>query len=330
MDHTELWKYCTAADVREMLLSLQLVDQSWPEPKQLACLYAVSDHPSDHYYSCVIPKANGTSRRLQVPDALLKGIQRNILHNCLETLPVSSSAMAYRPGLGVRSNGAAHVGQTQVLNLDIWHFFDSIDFAQVYRWAFPESLYPPEIRGLLTSLCCYRGRLPQGAPTSPAISNLVMHEFDEAIGSWCKERGIIYTRYCDDLTFSGAFAAGEVKQLAARYLYRLGMTLNRQKTRLAFSHQRQLVTGVVVNAKVQTTRAYRRQLRQTLYYCRKWGLAEHFRHSGDTDYLPLGEAGLKRYAQTLLGQVNYVLQMSPEDNEFRQAAQWLKEISKTY
>ena len=117
MDHTELWKYCTAADVREMLLSLQLVDQSWPEPKQLACLYAVSDHPSDHYYSCVIPKANGTSRRLQVPDALLKGIQRNILHNCLETLPVSSSAMAYRPGLGVRSNGAAHVGQTQVLNL---------------------------------------------------------------------------------------------------------------------------------------------------------------------------------------------------------------------
>ena len=227
MEHTELWKCYTAADVRERLLSLQLVDQTWPDQKQLACLYAVSDHTYEHYHTRLIPKANGTSRRLQVPDALLKGIQRNILHNCLETLPVSAYARAYRPNLGVRSNASAHVGQPQVFNLDIAHFFDSIDFAMVYRWAFPDTLYPPEIRGLLTSLCCCQGYLPQGAPTSPAISNLVMREFDETIGRWCDQQNITYTRYCDDLTFSGTFDAAEVKQLTARWLQSLGMTLNR-------------------------------------------------------------------------------------------------------
>ena len=325
MNDSELWKYNSTEESKELLLSLGLLDErQWPQDKQLACLYALSKQTARHYYRRTIPKAGGGSRKLLVPDALLKSIQRNILKRCLEPLAVSRYAMAYRPGLGIQHNGAAHVGQAQVLNLDILHFFDSIDFAQVYRWAFPAIYYPKEVRGLLTSLCTYHGRLPQGAPTSPAISNLVLQDFDEVVGRWCAQREITYTRYCDDLTFSGELESGAVIQLVSQQLYHRGMKLNKRKTRLASRHERQLVTGVVVNRKVHARREYRRQLRQELYYCRKWGLAEHLRYIGDTVYLPLGEAGLKRYAQVLLGKVNFVLQLSLEEQAFRQAAQWLK------
>lgn len=326
MNDTSLWKYCTKDESNKLLLSLELLSsEQWPADKQLACLYALSNHTSKHYYSRTIPKANGASRQLMVPDVLLKGIQRRILHNCLDNMPISVCATAYHPGANVRSNAAAHVGQAQVLSLDIRNFFASIDFAMVYRWAFPGVYYPPELRGLLTSLCCYKGYLPQGAPTSPAISNLVMREFDEALRQWCVKRGITYSRYCDDMTFSGDFAPWEVTRMVQGQLYHLGMVLNDQKTSIVSHSQRQLVTGVVVNDKVQTTKAYRRKLRQTLYFCRKRGLAEHLRYIGDTLYLPMGEAGIKRYAQSLLGRVHYVLQMAPEDQAFQQAAQWLKQ-----
>ena len=326
MEYTKLWQNCTADESKKLILSLHLLgDKSSSDNEQLACLYAVSNTISQHYYSRSIAKAHGGSRQLKVPDPLLMGIQRNILHNCLMSMPVSAQAMAYQQGRSVRSNGAAHVGQPQVLNLDIRGFFDSIDQAMVYRWAFPGEYYPLAVRGLLTNLCCYKGRLPQGAPTSPAISNLVMRDFDETIASWCSKQDIAYTRYCDDMTFSGAFDAQAVKALVKAMLYKKGMTLNPQKTRLASKDQRQLVTGVVVNAKVQTARPYRRKLRQTLYYCQQRGIAEHLRYIGDEQYLPLGEAGIRRYAHILLGKVNYVLHMAPEDQAFRQAAQWLKE-----
>lgn len=322
-----LWQYCTTEESNKLLLSLELLSQEqWPADKQLACLYAISKHTSKHYYSRTIPKANGAKRQLIVPDALLKGIQRRILHNCLKNMPISVCATAYHQGTNVRSNASAHVGKAQVLNLDVRDFFSSIDFAMVYRWAFPGVYYPPEVRGLLTSLCCYQGYLPQGAPTSPAISNLVMRDFDEDLRQWCLNRGITYTRYCDDLTFSGDFAADEVKREVKRRLYPLGLVLNGQKTTVASHSQRQLVTGVVVNDKVQTTRAYRRQLRQTLYFCRKRGFAEHLRYIGDDRYLPMGEVGIRRFIQSLLGRVQYVLQMAPEDQAFLQAAQWLQQM----
>lgn len=326
MVYTELWKYCTNDQIKQLLLSYQLLaDTQWTEEKQLACLYALSNTADQHYYSCTIPKANGRSRQLKIPDWLLKSVQRQLLHNCLEQLPVSPYAQAYRRGAGVKNNAAVHLGQKQVLNLDIQDFFGSIDFAMVYRWAFPGRYYPPEIRGLLTSLCCYKGYLPQGAPTSPAISNLVMKDFDEAIGRFCAQEGIAYTRYCDDLTFSGEFDAGRLKKRVAGYLQTKGFALNRAKTRIASRHQQQLVTGVVVNQKLQTTRNYRRSLRQELYYCRKWGFAEHLRYKQDEIYLTMGESGTRRYVQSLLGKVNYVLQINPQDEAFQEAAIWLKE-----
>ncbi|WP_146644237.1 reverse transcriptase family protein, partial [Escherichia coli] len=125
--------------------------------------------------------------------------------------------------------------------LDIENFFDSISWLQVWR-VFRQAQLPRNVVTMLTWICCYNDALPQGAPTSPAISNLVMRRFDERIGEWCQARGITYTRYCDDMTFSGHFNARQVKNKVCGLLAELGLSLNKRKGCLIAACKRQQVT----------------------------------------------------------------------------------------
>lgn len=168
-------------------------------------LYAVSNTVERHYHTVSLPKRDGGCRLLSVPDPQLKRIQRRIAQVLLAPMPVSPYAMAYRYGASVVRNAALHAGRPAVLKLDIRHFFDSILYASVKEAAFPAEIYGEPLRILLTILCYHRDGLPQGAPSSPAISNLVLRTFDDETAAWCRDRKIRYTRYCDDLTFSGSF-----------------------------------------------------------------------------------------------------------------------------
>ena len=132
---------------------------------------------------------------------------------------------------------------------------------------------------MLTSLCCYKGFLPQGAPTSPAISNIVMKTFDEVIGRYCETMSIVYSRYSDDMRFSGDFSPGQVIRKVDNLLSSMGFTLNTQKTHIARQGQQQLITGVVINSKEHAPAAYRRKIRQEMYYCKKCGVRSHILHA---------------------------------------------------
>lgn len=323
----ELWKYCTEEQIKEMLLSFELLE-GLPirEEKRLACLYAVSNHVEMHYHAAEIKKRSGGVRHLLIPDRLLQGIQKNLLHHVLEGLSVSGYATAYKKKTSVSQNALPHVGQEQIMKLDIKDFFDNITFLMVYQKAFPAAYFPPAVRRLLSALCCYEDTLPQGAPTSPAISNLVMKDFDEYVGSWCKERQIHYTRYCDDMTFSGVFDEKKLKNKIRNYLQVMGFELNDRKTRVLGTHCRQSVTGLVVNQKLNVAREYRRNLRADIYFCKKYGVEEHIRHSEKKEWMYEGEPETTRYLQHLLGQVHYILQMTPEVIEFQQAREDIKSL----
>ena len=308
-----MWKYFTKEHHREFVLSLGLLEGiGWTDEKQLRCLYSVSNHVESHYAHYVIPKQNGESRELLAPDFILKKIQRNILSHVLEKLPVSPYATAYRKGSGVLKNASPHVKQKIILKLDICDFFGSILYDKVYNAAFPRAYYPPSVAALLTHLCCYKDALPQGAPTSAAISNLVMRPFDETMGKWCEERDIVYTRYCDDMTFSGDFDPASVIRKARNFLFAMGFQLNEKKTRIINNSQRQSVTGVVVNEKPQALREYRSKLRQEIYYCEKYGVGSHLGRVNDPRN-PMD------YLESLLGRIHYVLQINPQDEYFVQA-----------
>ena len=186
---------------------------------------------------------------------------------------------------------------------------------------FPEEIFAEPLRILLTMLCYHKDSLPQGAPSSPAITNIILYEYDEQMGQWCREHGISYTRYCDDMTFSGDFNPAEVIQFVKLELKKMGFLLNEQKTRLQRPGQQQTVTGIVVNEKMSIPAAYRRKLRQELYYCRKFGIQEHLQKIG----LEIPE---DTYRMQLLGKVNYVLQVHPDDRDMLEARKWLQQSTK--
>ena len=284
-------------------------------------LYAVSNNLGKHYRKVSLPKKSGGFRNLSVPDEVLKSIQKRIVDLLLIHMLVSRYAKAYRFGSSTLRNAKHHVGKRVVLKLDILHFFDSIRYSTVKDNVFPEEIYAEPLRILLTMLCYHNDALPQGAPSSPAITNIILYEFDEQVGQWCQDRGIAYTRYCDDMTFSGDFDPAEVIRFVRLELKKMGFLLNEQKTRIQRPGQQQTVTGIVVNEKLSIPADYRRKLWQELYYCRKFGIQEHLQRIG----LEVTE---DTYRMQLLGKVNYVLQVHPDDRDMLEARKWLQQSTK--
>ena len=279
-------------------------------------LYAVSNQLSRHYHSVTIPKRGGGERPLGVPDHTLKFIQRRITEVLLMHMPISPYATAYRYGGSTARNALPHIGKHQLLQLDIHNFFGSVLYSTVKDKVFPTEIYAENLRVLLTMLCYHQDALPQGAPSSPAISNILLRDFDERVGQWCGERHIAYTRYCDDMSFSGVFDAKEVLCFVQQELQREGYYLNERKTHLTHPGQRQMVTGIVVNQGLSIPADYRRMLRQELHFCQKYGVHEHLAHLN----LSCSE---REYLQKLLGRVNYVLSVMPEKREMQQYRRWL-------
>lgn len=317
---SDIWKYCDKNHSREFLLSLNLTGNlNLTKEKQLSLLYGLSNHTEEHYQKIQIPKRNGAWRTLYVPDSLLKYVQKQILHKVLTQLPVSYCASAYKKGCSLKKNAAPHTGKSIVLKLDILDFFGNITYISVYQHAFPGELFPPPVRTLLAHLCCYRDFLPQGAPTSPYISNLVLFPFDRYMERWCKNQNITYTRYCDDLTFSGSFEPEAVIRKVSSFLLRMGFEINPKKMKICPQGQRQIITGIVVNEKTQVPKTYRRNLRQEIYYIEKFGLSEHLAHI-HLDLTP------EKYLEHLKGKLRYVLQINPQDREFQEALARLNKI----
>lgn len=279
-------------------------------------LYAISNSVRRHYHPVNLPKGDGTFRQLTVPDKILKKIQRRITECLLVHLPISRYATAYRYGGSIFHNAAPHVGQERILKLDIQHFFDNILYSTVKEAAFPSKFFAEPLRVLLTILCYGKETLPQGAPSSPAITNLLMRDFDEEVGAWCGAQNVAYTRYCDDLTFSGQFDAGALHAFVGGALRGMGFFLNERKTALVRAGRQQNVTGLVVNEKIGVPREIRRVLRQELHYCQRFGLAGHLEIQGS-------DAGPDRYRAQLLGRVNYALQATPDSAELLGYRVWL-------
>ena len=280
-----------------------------------------------YYHDISIKKSNGTLRQINAPTNRLKYIQKQILHTILEKFPVSEYATAYKRGTPITANAIPHKNRKYLLKMDLEDFFGSITFIQVYRNVFNTRYFPKQIGTILTELCCKDDVLPQGAPTSPMLSNLVMRHFDDTIGNWCKKRGISYTRYSDDMTFSGDVPLYFVYEKVCRILKKMGFEINEKKTHFITNASRQTVTGLTVNDEVRIPADYKRKLRQEVYYALKYTVEGSLKHTKNTDYVSthytyIGSYEVyecHKYLNHLLGQINYVLGVEPENKYFRDA-----------
>ena len=276
---------------------------------------ALGDIPS-MYKRSRIPKKTGGTREIREPLSPLRGMQENILRQILYSIPISEFAGAYYPGARLYRNASPHTGKRCILKMDVTDFFGSIRYDAVLSSVFNIERYPEDIGAALASLCCLDGALPQGACTSPAISNIVMEAFDDSFGRWCGKLGFSYTRYSDDITVSGSGRLYPAYLKAKAMLGDMGLELNEKKTRFITSASRQTVTGLTVNRRVRVPSDYKRKLRQELHYVLRYGL------DNAADYMGVPT---KKYYQQLMGRLNYVLSIEPTNEYFLGAFEKLRE-----
>ncbi len=203
------------------------------------------------YREVRIPKRSGGLRTLHVPDDATKALQRRILRRVLGRLRVHPSATAYERGRSVVDNARPHSGRAVVIRMDVRDFFPSTSSARIEAW-FRRIGWDRAAAARLTELTTWQGGLPQGAPTSPRLANLVNARLDLWMERLAASRKGAYTRYADDLTFS--FPEDYPKKMrgivqkASRILRRFGYRAHRRrKLSIRRGHQRQMVTGLIVN-----------------------------------------------------------------------------------
>ncbi|MEZ6090463.1 MAG: reverse transcriptase family protein [Pirellulaceae bacterium] len=237
-----------------------------------------------HYVTFAIPKRSGGQRLIHAPKRRLKAIQRKLHELLIARLPVSPYAHGFRTGRSVASNAAPHVGKGCVIKLDLADCFPSIHFGRVrsllvaYGYSYPVAQVlavlmtepprqPVEIEGQLYHVPVGPRVCVQGAPTSPGVCNAVLRRMDFRLAGLGKRYGFAFTRYADDLTFSGddTSAVKAIITLACRIVREEGFAVNREKTRVMRAGRRQTVTGVTVNKVAGLSRRERRRLRAAIH-----------------------------------------------------------------
>lgn len=283
---------------------------------QYLCNMAYASNQFYRHFS--IPKKNGSARPIDEPLPDLKYVQSWILNNILEKCPVSVYAKAYVKGRTLKSNARFHKAQKVVVTMDIKNFFPSISLNAVID-IFDELGYFHDLSCFLAHLCCLNNSLPQGAPTSPYLSNLRMIPLDKSIKEYTSSRKIRYTRYADDLTFSGDFNPHQLIRDISRLVFEKGFSINADKTRVARSNTRQEVTGIVVNSHMQISKTKRKEIRQSIYYIKKYGLESHLQHIQEYR---------SNYLNHLLGTINFGLFVNPNDHELKEYFDYVLSIIK--
>lgn len=282
--------------------------------EDLRRLMRPGSHTGAPYVDFEIPKARGGRRTISAPRAPLRAAQRKILAEILSRVPTHDAAHGFVPGRSTVSNAAPHVGAQLLLKTDVREFFPTIHYWRV-RGLFFSLGYGETVAGALAGLCTRRavinpdsvssgphglgrrvvwpGLLPQGAPTSPAISNLVCRRLDARLRGLATKLGARYTRYADDLSFSFHESTAADKLDVGRVFWWIDQILQQEgfaehpgKRQILRPHRRQLVTGLVVNDRLTVPRDARRRFRAILHNCKQRGLASEAKGRDDfADYL---------------------------------------------
>ena len=286
---------------------------------------------TDGFYAYfLIKKKNGGKRRIVAPYQNLKRIQKWILHEILDKVVVHPQSKGFSKGTNTLQNARPHIGKKFIRKFDLKDFFESITIERVYG-IFQELGYSPAVSHDLASFCCLKlsderydrmsnyqrnwfgdlhdrtsAVLAQGAPTSPALANIVCRHLDGRLFKYAMVNDSQYTRYADDLTFS----SDDISKLPnisfiRKLLKGEQLYLNDSKTGTFGRESRQMVTGVLIDGdKARVPQKFKRQIYRHLHFCQKFGTKSHF-----DNVMP----GYAHARQWLYGKIMYVNAIEPEE-----------------
>lgn len=283
-------------------------------------------HSADRYTRFELKKRRGGVREILAPGDALKFLQQRLNQVLQAAYEPKRSAHGFVPERSILTNASVHVGRKYTLNVDLEDFFPSIHFGRV-RGVFLKQPFnlPEEVATLLAQICCHDGKLPQGAPTSPVVSNLVCRRLDNTLARLARRYRCAYTRYADDITLSSnatsfpaplaAIPEGLPPNGAAlgdalrRAIEENDFRINVQKVRLTRRwKERCEVTGLVVNETVNVRRRFLRQIRAMLHAWRKFGFDEAQRTYHDS-YLTKHHApgrNLPAFDRVVRGKIDFL------------------------
>lgn len=287
--------------------------------------YRPKNQRDAHYHFEWIKKRSGGLRLIEAPKRDLKATQNQILHQLLDCIPTHQSAHGFVKGRSILSNAAPHIGSKFVLKLDLENFYPNVRYSRVVA-IYRSMGFSREVSiwlARLTTSAPYWGldapqknweywqlmqrHLPQGAPTSPALANLSAFGLDVRLSGLAKAYNMKYTRYADDLTFSGAGitipALNEFIPLTNKIIADERFFVNKKKRKIIRNSQRQCVTGVVVNEKVNVSRKEFDRLKATLHNCVKLGPQTQNRNDHPN------------FSDHLRGKIAHVMQLNPSRGE---------------
>lgn len=297
--------------------------------------YALYKAPEEQRYRAFeIPKRTGGMRQIHSPNGLIRELQEKLAPVLNDLYAAHPAAHGFIKERSILTNAELHVGQRYVLNVDLEGFFPSVNFGRV-RGLFmaPPFKLGPAAASVFAQLCTHKNGLPQGAATSPALSNFASAQLDRSLSRLAKENGVRYSRYADDITFStnqqtfpvaiAVSSSGEgggvgvrAGEALERAIIASGFAINHRKVRLQKRDQRQSVTGLNVNAKANVTRKRVRRIRAMLHAWEKFGLQaaarEHFlAHRG---HLQLPSNFHRNFRNVLYGQLAFLKMVRGSDD----------------
>nr|MBF0221620.1 RNA-directed DNA polymerase [Desulfobulbaceae bacterium] len=234
----------------------------------LVAMDELAQNSPKYYTRFSAAKKNGAQREILAPKAELKTVQRKILDFLLIKVPLNNHAEGFRKNRSIVTNAQRHTDKKVLIKMDIKDFFPSTKAKRVFGMFFSLG-YPEGVASTLTNLTTFKGRLATGAPTSPAISNVLCRRLDKRFARLGEKCDFSYSRYADDLTVSSnnTNLAG-LLPLFKEIVLEEGYELNENKLRIMRSGSRQKVTGVVVNIKPNIDKNEIRKLRAVVYNCR--------------------------------------------------------------
>jgi RNA-directed DNA polymerase len=232
-------------------------------------LYKYFKDIDSKYTEFEILKKSGEIRTIAAPDKFLKKVLRTLNVALSHVIEVSGHAHGFISERSIRTNAELHTNKNYVLNVDIENFFPSVKYSRIKKELKGDHL---KLKGsfahIIAKFCCFKGGLPQGAPTSPLITNLICLNMDQVLALFAKKHKQVFTRYADDITFSGYRPVydkqffGELNRIIKKEDFKLKYS----KTRIQSKNKRQEVTGVVVNDKLNLNRKYIRNLRAMIHH----------------------------------------------------------------
>jgi RNA-directed DNA polymerase len=316
--------------------------------------YHISVIPEEkRYVNFSIPKKSGQARMISAPCTALKILQRKLSQVLYSVYEPKAVVQGFVPSRSVLTNAQQHIGQRFVLNIDLKDFFPSIHFGRVQGiFMKPPYNLPKEVAVVLAKICCYSRKLPQGAPTSPIVSNMICARMDSELRKLAQEFKCRYTRYADDITFS-TYLSKFPHELA--YLEQIddtskvfvgeklkvliqsnGFEINNNKVRLQHKNQHQEVTGITVNKFPNVNRKFVRKISSMLHAWDKFGLEsaeQRYYKECEADFIACGYTpkfkDIPSYKEVLRGKINYLGMIRGKENAiYRTYSTWFYELSK--